>query len=84
MKMDPSKTSEAKRWLNDLPENPSPGVKLHYIFNVFGDWNTCIWFQADNDDQATHFVKNKIAKIPGVTKTYTLPSTILREYVQGW
>lgn len=84
MKIDPSKTGEAKRDLKSLPENPGLGVKLHYSFNVFGDWDACIWFQADNDDQATHFIKDRIAKIPGVTKTYILPSTILREYVRGW
>lgn len=84
MKVDPSRTSEVKSDLSNLPENPSPGVRLYYSFNVFGDWDTCIWFHADNDDQATNFVRNKITRIPGVIKTHILPSTILRQYVQGW
>lgn len=84
LKIDPEKTSEVKRDLSALPENPILGVKLHYTFNVFGDWNNCIWFQADNDDKALDFIKHKIAKIPGVIKTHLLPSTILKNYVQEW
>jgi len=84
VKTDPQKTSEVSRDISDLPENPNPGVKLHYSFTVYGDWDICIWFEADNDDNANDFAKNKIAKIPGVTKTHILPSTILKEYAQEW
>ncbi len=84
LKIDPSKSSEVKRKLHDLPEKPDPSVKLYYAFNVFGDWDACLWFEADQHDKATDFARNKIATIPGVTKTYLLKTTILKEYVKKW
>lgn len=84
MKTDPVRIGEVRRGLNGLSRTPSPGVTLYYSFNVFGDWDTCIWFHADKHDQAMDFVQNKIAKIPGIVEIHTLPTTILKEYVQGW
>ncbi len=84
VKIDPEKTSEVNRDLSNLPESPNLGVKLHYSFNIYGDWDICVWFEADNDDNANDFVKKQVAKIPGVTKTNILPSTILKQYVKEW
>ena len=81
LKVNRAKTASAIRGLKKLPKkSPNPGIKVYYVANVFGEWDNCVWFEADNHDYAMDFVQNKLAKIPGIVQTYTLPTTPINEY----
>jgi hypothetical protein len=79
-----TKTKDTLKWLKDLPENYNPNLRIYYVANVFGEWDNCVWFEAENHEFAMDFVQNKIAKIPGIAHTYTLPTTPINEYFKRW
>jgi len=81
LKTDPTKNSNITQKLRDLPEQPYQGVRLYYTMNCFGTWDLAIWFEAHNHDSVIDFVQTKIAPIPGVLETYTIPTTPIKEYV---
>ena len=83
VKINPAKTEGVLRAFRDFPEKPLTGVTLHYSHNVFGNWDSCIWFEAKTPDQAADFVLNKIRPIPGVLETLTMPTTSIKEY-KNW
>jgi len=83
LKINPAQVSDAVRGLKALPEKPTTGVTLYHTYNVFGDWDACVWFEADTHDNAMNFVQTKICPIPGVTDTYTMPTTSIKEY-KSW
>jgi uncharacterized protein with GYD domain len=71
--------------LKNLPKKTSnPGVKVYYIANVFGEWDNCVWFEANNHEHAMEFVQNHLSTITGVIHTYTLPTTPIQEYYKHW
>lgn len=80
LKCNPERTGDVLGDLKALPERPTTGVSLHYTYNVFGTWDFCIWFDAENHNQAMDFVQNKIRPITGVIETYTMPTTTIKEY----
>jgi len=80
VKINPVQTNDVIRALKNLPETPTTGVTLHYTYNVFGAWDTAVWFEAESHDNAMDFVQNKIRPIPGVVETYTMPTTSIKEY----
>ena len=80
LKTERTRTKDALRCLKDLPENYNPNLRIYYVANVFGDWDNCVWFEADNHDYAMDFVQNKLAKVPGIINTYTLPTTPINSY----
>jgi hypothetical protein len=49
--------------------------------NVFGDWDCGLWFDAKSHEQALNFVHDKIYPIPGVTETYVMPTSPIKEYI---
>jgi uncharacterized protein with GYD domain len=61
-------------------EMPSEGVRLNSTYNVFGEWDFAVWFEANNNDEAVHFVEKKIRAIDGVVETLTMPATPIKEY----
>lgn len=83
MKINPGQTGDFVKTLKNLPEKPVTGVTLHNTYNVFGTWDHCIWFEADNHEDAMNFVQNKIRPIDGVVETYTMPTTPIKEY-KSW
>lgn len=83
VKVNPEQINDFLREMKKLPDKPSTGVTLHYTYNIFGTWDCCIWFEADTHDNAMNFVQNKIAPIPGVRETQTLPTTTIKEY-KSW
>jgi len=83
VKINPEHTGDFVRNLKNLPENPVTGVTLYWTYNIFGTWDICIWFEADNHDNAMNFIQNKIRPIPGVIETYTMPTTPIKEY-KNW
>ena len=56
------------------------GVNVNASYNVFGNWDIAVWFEADSNDNALHFVGDKIRSIDGVTETLTMPATTIKEY----
>jgi uncharacterized protein with GYD domain len=80
IKLNPSKTEPFYNALNQISESPSEGVRLNAAYNVFGEWDFAVWFQADNNDHAVHFVGEKIRAIDGVVETVTMPATPVKEY----
>lgn len=85
LRIDRTKTTDALKWLKNLPkENKRPNVKLYYTANIFGEWDNCVWYEAENHEDAMNYVQNKLAKIPGVVHTYTLPTTPIKDYYKHW
>jgi len=85
LKIDRAKTVNAMNGLKKLPKkSPNPGIKVWYIANVFGEWDNCIWFEANDNKHAMEYVQDTLAKIQGVVHTYTLPMAPIREYYKEW
>ena len=80
LRVDRPKTKNALKSLKALPKTWRNNTKVYYVANVFGEWDNCVWFEADNHDHAMNFVQDKISTIPGVNHTYTLPTTPIRKY----
>jgi len=80
LKIDPNRVSDVMRALKGFPETPTTGVTLYHTHNLFGEWDACLWFEADTHDNAMNFVQNKLCPITGVIKTYTMPTTPIKEY----
>lgn len=64
-----------------LPRKPCRKVTVHYRMKVFGDWDYCVLFEADDHDRAMDFVEGNISAIDGVNHTYTLPMTPIKEHL---
>ncbi|UCG37059.1 MAG: hypothetical protein JSV64_01945 [Candidatus Bathyarchaeota archaeon] len=85
LKIDRSKAVDALKGLKKLPKkSPNPGVKVYYVANVFGDWDNCVWFEADDNNHAMEYVQRTLSKIPGVTYTCTYSTAPIREYWKNW
>ena len=85
LKIDRAKTTSALNGLKKLPKkSPNPGIKVYYVGNVFGEWDNCVWFEADDDKHAMEYVQKTLSKIPGIAYTYTWTTTPIREYYKNW
>jgi len=85
LKVNRAKTASAIRGLKKLPKkSPNPGIKVYYVANVFGEWDNCVWFEANNSKHAMEYVQNTLSKIPGTIHTYTMPTAPIREYWKNW
>jgi uncharacterized protein with GYD domain len=80
VKIDPNRVSDVVNALKGFPETPTTGVTLYHTYNLFGEWDACLWFDADTQDNAMNFVQTKICPIKGVINTYTMPTTPIKEY----
>jgi len=54
-------------------QKPMNGVILEEAYQVFGEWDFAILFQADTNENALHFVGDIVKPIEGVAATSTLP-----------
>ena len=63
-----------------LPDEPMKGVMIESSYSLFGYWDFAIFFKADTNDNALHFVGEKLRAIEGVAETSTSPMTILKEH----
>jgi uncharacterized protein with GYD domain len=63
-----------------ITEMPSEGVRLNASYNVFGEWDFAIWFEANSNDDTVHFVGEKIRSIDGVIESITIPATPIKEF----
>jgi uncharacterized protein with GYD domain len=82
LKVDPTKGNDIAKTLGNYPQNPYKGINLYQTFHIFGDWDICLWFNAETNDDAMEFVTRHIANIPGVVRTCTFPSTPIKTYVK--
>ena len=80
IKLNPSKTEPFFNSLRSVSERPMEGIRVNASYNVFGSWDFAVWFEADSNDNALHFVGEKIRSIEGVTETVTMPATSIKEY----
>jgi hypothetical protein len=74
LKLSPTKVIDAINNLRGLPQEPSPGVDLEYVMNVFGTWDVALWFDAENSNQALEFINGKLSQVQGVVDVYTVPA----------
>jgi uncharacterized protein with GYD domain len=80
VKLNPSKTENFYNHLMRMSERPSEGVRLSASYNVFGEWDVAVWFEAGNNDEAVHFIGEKLRSVDGVIETLTMPATTIKEY----
>jgi uncharacterized protein with GYD domain len=66
--------------LMEYGEEPIEGVKLEEAYQVFGRWDFAVLFEADTNENALHFVGDKIRLIEGVIETSTIPLVPLKDY----
>jgi uncharacterized protein with GYD domain len=80
IKLNPSKTENFFNSLSAISEEPIEGVRVNASYNVFGSWDFAVWFEADSNENAIHFVGEKIRVIEGVNETLTMPATPIKDY----
>ena len=66
--------------LMEFTEIPIEGVKLEEAYQVFGGWDYAVLFEADTNENALHFVGDKIRLIEGVIETVTVPLSPIKNY----
>ena len=66
--------------LMQFNQEPMNGVKLEEAYQVFGQWDFAVLFQADTNANALYFVSDKLRLIEGVTETYTIPLAPIKDY----
>ena len=80
VKLSPSKAEGFYNSIMQMSQEPAEGVRLDATYNVFGAWDFAVWFEAENNDSAVHFVGEKIRAIEGVVETITMPATPVKEF----
>jgi DNA-binding Lrp family transcriptional regulator len=80
IKLSPNMAAKLYEPLMEFGENPMKGVKLEEAYQVFGEWDFAVLFQADTNADALHFVGDKIRLIEGVTETFTIPLAPIKHY----
>jgi uncharacterized protein with GYD domain len=66
--------------LMEFSQQPIEGVKLEEAYQMFGEWDFAILFQADTNANALHFVSDKIRLVEGVLETFTIPMSPIKDY----
>jgi len=80
IKLSPNMAAKLYDPLMEFSEKPIEGVKLEEAYQVFGQWDFAVLFQADTNEAALHFVGDKIRLIEGVTETFTIPLAPIKDY----
>jgi uncharacterized protein with GYD domain len=80
IKLSPNMAAKLYEPLMELSDKPIEGVKLEEAYQVFGQWDFAVLFQADTNENALHFVGDKIRLIEGVVETFTIPMVPLKDY----
>jgi hypothetical protein len=63
-----------------MSDAPKEGVMIESSWSLFGYWDFVIFFKADSNDNALHFVGETLRAIGGVGETSTSPMTVLKEH----
>ena len=80
IKLSPNMAAKLYGPLMEFGEEPIEGVKLEEAYQVFGQWDFAVLFRADTNENALHFVSDKIRLIEGVTETFTIPLAPIKNY----
>jgi uncharacterized protein with GYD domain len=80
IKLSPNMAAKLYEPLMEFGENPMEGVQLEEAYQVFGQWDFAVLFQADTNENALHFVGDKIRLIEGVLETFTIPLAPIKNY----
>ena len=80
IKLSPHMAAKLYEPLMEFSQKPMEGVKLEEAYQVFGEWDFAVLFQADTNTNALHFVSDKIRLIEGVTETFTIPLVPIKDY----
>ncbi len=80
IKLSPNMAAKLYEPLMQFNEEPMEGVKLEEGYQVFGQWDFAVLFQADTNATALHFVSDKLRLIEGVTETFTIPLATIKNY----
>ena len=80
IKLNPNMAAKLYEPLMEFPEKPIEGVKLEEAYQVFGQWDFAVLFQADTNTNALHFVGDKIRLIEGIIETSTIPLAPIKDY----
>jgi uncharacterized protein with GYD domain len=80
IKLSPMMAAKIYEPLMEFEQEPIEGVKLEEAYQVFGEWDFAVLFQADSNANALHFVGDKIRLIEGVLETFTIPLSPLKDY----
>jgi len=80
IKLSPNMAAKLYEPLMGFSEHPMEGVKLEEAYQVFGQWDFAVLFQADTNTNALHFVGDKIRLIEGIIETSTIPLAPIKDY----
>ena len=80
IKISPNMAAKLYEPLMEFTENPIEGVTLEEAYQVFGEWDFAILFQANSNESALHFVGDRIRLVEGVMATITIPLTPIKNY----
>ena len=80
IRISPNMAAKLYEPLMEFSENPIEGVTLEEAYQVFGKWDYAVLFQADTNENALHFVGDRIRLVEGVIETYTIPLTPIKNY----
>jgi uncharacterized protein with GYD domain len=80
IKLSPNMAAKLYEPLMEFDEEPMEGVKLEEAYQVFGQWDFAVLFQADTNETALHFVGDRIRLVEGVLETFTIPLAPLKDY----
>jgi len=80
VRLNPRKAGPLYEAIMKWSEKPMEGVKLEAAYQVFGKWDFAFFFEADTNENALHFVGDKIRPIEGVVRTTTIPMAAIKTY----
>jgi uncharacterized protein with GYD domain len=80
IKLSPNMAAKLYEPLMTFSKEPMEGVKLEEAYQVFGEWDFAVLFQADTNANALHFVGDRIRLIEGVLETFTIPLAPIKDY----
>ena len=60
-------------------QKPIDGVMLEEAYQVFGEWDFAVLFQADTNEKALHFVGDVVRHIEGACAS-TIPISPIKDY----
>ena len=80
VKVGPAKAGGIYDAIMNWNQQPIQGVKLEEAFQVFGKWDFAFLFSADTNENALHFVGDKIREVEGVMATSTMPIAPMKDY----
>jgi hypothetical protein len=63
-----------------MPDEPMKDVWIESSWSLFGYWDFALLIKTNSNENALHFVGEKLRAIDGVAETSTSPMTVLKEH----